>query len=150
MLSMLVLAAALAAGPTSCESLRSLSWPDTMILSAPIVPAGPFTPPSAARAPQPSRQITVPAACRVVGRIAPAVNFEVWMPASNWNGKFQGVGGGGFAGVISYGPMAGALLNGYATASTDTRACGSAHAPTASRSSTTVYAVWMPPSSPSG
>ena len=42
------------------------------------------------------------------------------MPVSNWNGKFQGVGGGGFAGIISYGPMAGALLNGYATASTDT------------------------------
>jgi feruloyl esterase len=43
-----------------------------------------------------------------------------WMPASGWNGKFQGVGGGGFAGVISYGAMVAALRRGYATASTDT------------------------------
>ncbi len=42
------------------------------------------------------------------------------MPASGWNGKFQAVGGGGFAGVISYGAMATALNRGYATASTDT------------------------------
>ena len=42
------------------------------------------------------------------------------MPASDWNGKFQGVGGGGFAGVISYGAMVTALGRGYATASTDT------------------------------
>jgi feruloyl esterase len=63
----------------------------------------------------------VPApACRVVGRIQPAVEFEVWLPASGWNGKFQAVGGGGFAGVISYGAMATALGLGYATASTDT------------------------------
>ncbi len=62
----------------------------------------------------------MPAACRVVGRVNPAVNFEVWMPVSGWNGKFQAVGGGGFAGVISYGAMATALGRGYATASTDT------------------------------
>ena len=42
------------------------------------------------------------------------------MPAAGWNGKFQAVGGGGFAGVISYGAMATALNRGYATASTDT------------------------------
>ncbi len=42
------------------------------------------------------------------------------MPVANWNGKFQAVGGGGFAGVISYGAMATALGRGYATASTDT------------------------------
>ena len=66
------------------------------------------------------KPIPMPGACRVVGRIQPAVTFEVWLPLADWNGKFQGVGGGGYAGVISYGAMASALRRGYATASTDT------------------------------
>ena len=48
------------------------------------------------------------------------VKFEVWLPGANWNGKFHGIGNGGFAGSISYGGLAGALARGYATASTDT------------------------------
>lgn len=112
----------LAAEAASCESLASLALPDTSILSATLVPAGPFVPPvpAGAKPPQAARPLDAPAACRVVGRIKPAVNFEVWMPAAGWNGKFQAVGGGGFAGVISYGPMIAALNRGYATASTDT------------------------------
>ena len=110
------------AAAATCESLQSLQLPDTTILSATMVPAGSFVPPSAANAPaaQTPPGIPVPSACRVVGRVAPAVNFEVWMPAPGWNGKFQAVGGGGFAGVIGYAPMAAALRRGYATASTDT------------------------------
>ena len=108
----------------SCESLQTLALPETTILSATLVPEGTFTPPSATGAAGPGapapRPLTIPAACRVVGRVSPAVNFEVWMPVANWNGKFQAVGGGGFAGVISYGAMATALGRGYATASTDT------------------------------
>ena len=57
--------------------------------------------------------------------------MELWLPLTKWNGKFQVVGNGGWAGAISYmngdaaasggpGGMAGALRNGYATASTDT------------------------------
>ena len=46
--------------------------------------------------------------------------MEVWLPSKEWNGKFQFVGGGGWAGVISYAAMASALQEGYATASTDT------------------------------
>jgi feruloyl esterase len=41
-------------------------------------------------------------------------------PRSRWNGKFQAVGNGGWAGSISYGALAAALSAGYATASTDT------------------------------
>ena len=37
-----------------------------------------------------------------------------------WNGKFQAVGNGGWAGAISFPAMALALREGYATASTDT------------------------------
>ena len=114
MLSALLLVTNLAA---SCESLNALKLPDTTMLTATLVPEGPFTPPSTAATAKP---IPMPAACRVVGRVSPAITFEVWMPAAGWNGKFQAVGGGGFAGVISYGAMATALRRGYATASTDT------------------------------
>ncbi len=118
--ALLTAATAVTISAATCESLQSLSMPDTTILSAALVPAGPFTiaPTPPAQKPQ-IFQIPVEA-CRVTGVVKPAVNFEVWMPVSKWNGKFQGVGGGGFAGVISYGAMVTALGRGYATASTDT------------------------------
>jgi feruloyl esterase len=53
------------------------------------------------------------------------IKIEVWLPANNWNGKFQAVGNGGWAGVISYRDMSEALRRGYATASTDTGHVGS-------------------------
>jgi len=48
--------------------------------------------------------------------------MELWMPTQNWNGKFMGVGNGGFAGSIQGlgGDMPQALRLGYATAGTDT------------------------------
>jgi feruloyl esterase len=51
--------------------------------------------------------------------VSPAIRFEVWLPEA-WNGRFQAVGGGGLAGIISYPAMASALADGYASASTDT------------------------------
>jgi feruloyl esterase len=47
------------------------------------------------------------------------VNIDVWMPVDGWNGRFEGVGGGGYAGGF---PQALALpvSQGYAAASTDT------------------------------
>jgi feruloyl esterase len=46
--------------------------------------------------------------------------MEVWLPSREWNGKFQAVGNGGWAGSISYAAMAAAVQEGYATASNDT------------------------------
>src|SRR5207253_7652796 len=48
------------------------------------------------------------------------IRIEVWMPASGWNGKFQGVGNGGWEGNIAYPSLAAAVTRGYAAASTDT------------------------------
>lgn len=118
--ALLVATAVLSIDAATCESLQSLSLPDTTILSATLVPAGPFSPPQTPAMLKPQTYQVPVAACRVAGVVKPAVNFEVWMPAENWNTKFQGVGGGGFAGVISYGPIMTALGRGYATASTDT------------------------------
>jgi len=108
--------AALAA--QNCESLAKLELPSTSISRAESVPAGSFTPPAGKAIPD------LPAFCRVAGIIQPSsdshIEFEVWMPTSGWNGKFQGVGNGGFAGAISYEQLGGVLAQGYATASTDT------------------------------
>jgi len=62
--------------------------------------------------------------CRVLLTIVPTpdsdIRAEVWLPLEGWNGKFQAVGNGDAAGVISYEAMADALARGYATSSTDT------------------------------
>jgi feruloyl esterase len=66
----------------------------------------------------------MPAFCRVAATLTPTsdsvIKMEVWMPDSGWNGRFEGVGGGGFAGTIVYGSLAPAVKLGYAVASTDT------------------------------
>jgi feruloyl esterase len=106
-----------AAAPMSCESLASLSLPDTIITLAASVQAGTFDPPGAT----PPIDTT---ACRVAGSIRPTgdsdIRFEVWMPAAGWNGKFLSAGEGGWAGTINYGGIAAALRRGYAGGSTDT------------------------------
>jgi feruloyl esterase len=66
----------------------------------------------------------LPAFCRVVADISPtadsSIKVEVWMPAVGWNGKYQGQGNGGFAGVIAYPALGAAIKRGYAAAGTDT------------------------------
>jgi feruloyl esterase len=107
---------------TPCEQIKSLSFPDTVITASEEVPAGAYHTPGPAGAQQPALEL--PAHCRVTAILKPSsdseIGVEIWMPASDWNGKFQAVGGGGWAGVISYGALALALQDGYATASTDT------------------------------
>jgi len=98
----------------SCSQLLQLQLQDTRFSRAEVVQTDSFTPPGADQA------LSLPKFCRVVGITAPAINFEVWLPLENWNGKFQGVGNGGMAGTISYGALATALRRGYASASTDT------------------------------
>src|SRR6185437_4014286 len=72
----------------------------------------------------------LPAFCRVVGRIHPEpgsdIHFEVWMPSAGWDGRFNGVGTGGFAGSIDYLTLGLALKSGQASASTDTGHSGNA------------------------
>src|SRR3954471_14589630 len=108
-----------AAPGTACDNLAALTIPNVTIRSSTLVAAGPFTP-SAAATP-----MTLPAFCRIEATARPTsdsdIKFEVWIPpVEAWNGKFQGVGNGGYQGSISYGAMATALRRGYATASTDT------------------------------
>jgi feruloyl esterase len=98
-----------------CESLSSLKLANTTITSAQSVPAGA----TAGRGAPP-----LPAYCRVQATVKPSsdseIKIEVWMPASGWNGKFQGVGNGGWSGSIGTAALGTALGRGYAAASTDT------------------------------
>ena len=104
----------------TCEKLAELKLENTTITGAQSIAAGAFTPPTGPAAPYKE----LPAFCRVTGVIKPTsdseIKFEVWMPSEGWNGKFQGIGNGGFAGSISYSGLGGAIARGYAAASTDT------------------------------
>jgi feruloyl esterase len=117
------------ASAASCESLASLSFQETKITSATNVAAGAFVLPApggpdTGGPPAAAQFGALPAFCRVTATLTPSsdsdIRIEVWMPASGWNGKLQSVGNGGWAGLISYGPLAVALTGGYAAASTDT------------------------------
>src|SRR3984957_3708494 len=62
--------------------------------------------------------------CRVRATSRPTadseIRFELWVPSGGaWNGKFEQVGNGGFAGRIPYRSLAQVLSLGYAVAGTD-------------------------------
>src|SRR5262252_2358274 len=129
-----------AAASTACENLASVALPHAKIESAESVAAGAFVAPAPARGgaeaaaagrgrgggqgPAANPYASLAAFCRVRASLTPStdsdIKVEVWLPAANWNGKYQAVGGGGWAGVISYAAMAAAVRAGYATSSTDT------------------------------
>jgi feruloyl esterase len=111
------------ASAANCDTLASLALTNVTVTKAELVPAGQFTPP-AERPGAANPFKTLPEFCRVAATLTPSsdsdIKVEVWLPASGWNGKFQAVGNGGWAGVISYAAMADAVRAGYASASTDT------------------------------
>src|SRR5688572_26701401 len=133
-----------AAASTPCESLTSVKLDKATITSARMVPEGPAPArgggrgraaaagPQAAGAPRgggnpPPAPALIPAHCQLQIVLKPTsdslINMEIWLPpADKWNGKFMGVGNGGFAGSIQglANDMPQALRLGYATAGTDT------------------------------
>src|SRR5262245_52442542 len=135
-----VLLGATAVATTPCSSDLALKLADATITNAAIVPEGP--PPArgggargarggagrggAAPAVPAAPPANIPAHCRVQMVLKPTsdsvINMELWLPTQNWNGKFMGVGNGGFAGSIQglNNDMPQALRLGYATAGTDT------------------------------
>jgi feruloyl esterase len=105
--------------------------PGATIILATAVAVGAFAGPPAAFSGRDLTALykTVPAFCRVVAEAKPtadsAIRIEVWLPASGWNGKLQGIGNGGFAGLIDYLQLAAAVSKGYAATATDTGHAGS-------------------------
>src|ERR1700691_4941608 len=115
------LAPAPAAAQKSCESLTTLTLANTTITSPTSVAAGAFKPPAGPGQPAPTEPL--PAFCRVAGIAKPTadseIRFELWLPISAWNGKYEQVGNGGFAGAIPLGAMVLPLLRGSPPAGPD-------------------------------
>lgn len=115
----------------NCEKLSALKIADTTIASAQSVAAGAFVgqPAPFGGADLATLYKTLPAFCRVVAEAKPTadsdIKVEVWLPASGWNGKLQGIGNGGFAGLIDEMQLGMALKHGYAATATDTGHAGS-------------------------
>ena len=125
------------AGPASsspdssrCEQLAHLSLPNTKIASSPVA-AGSFVGPPAVftGADLSGFYKSLPAFCRVEATAQPTsdsnIKIEVWLPAAGWNGKLQGIGNGGFAGLIDHFHLGAGVMRGYVTAATDTGHAGS-------------------------
>src|SRR5256885_13790175 len=97
----------------ACERLTTVAVPHAVVTSAQSVAAGAL-----------AEFNTLPALCRVAATLTPSpdsdIKMELWLPAANWNGKFQEVGNGAFSGSIAQPAMAAAVRRGYAAASTDT------------------------------
>jgi pimeloyl-ACP methyl ester carboxylesterase len=124
---------AITAAPTvsaasTCESLASLKLPDVTSITAKSFAGGTFQPPDPAgfvptpAIPHAFPPITaLPPFCEVSIVVSPAINIEIWLPLpAAWNTRFRGVGGGGYAGTISWSALAIAVEGGSSTASTDT------------------------------
>lgn len=105
----------------SCEKLKELQLPKAEITSATSVPAGFFagSVPTVAGA----ATVNLPPHCVVRAIARPTsdseIGIEIWLPEENWNGRYEQLGNGGWAGAIHERPLAGALQRGFAAAATD-------------------------------
>jgi feruloyl esterase len=115
----LTVAPALQAAPTRCENLISLKLPHATIISAKPIAAGP-TQMTTLLGPA---TLDVPSRCEVRAVSRPSsdseIGFELWLPLTGWNGKYQQKGNGGFAGTVNRAALVDPLRRGYAVAATD-------------------------------
>jgi pimeloyl-ACP methyl ester carboxylesterase len=70
--------------PGDCGTLEDLKIEDTNLLSSTVVPAAD----------------ALPEYCRVIGYVRPAINFEIRLPTTTWNGKFYMAGCGAWCGKV--------------------------------------------------
>lgn len=105
----------------SCEKLSHLQLPKAEIISATLVPAGSFA--SSAPTVAGTTTVALPAHCVVKAVARPTsdseIGIEIWLPTEKWNGKYEQLGNGGWAGAIHEAPLAGAVSRGFAAAATD-------------------------------
>jgi feruloyl esterase len=117
---LVVAASPAAAGP--CENLVVGAGG---LLSGASVTVAVTVPGPAFTAPDGVTYTGVPAFCKVSAVLTPTadslINVEVWLPTASWNGKFQGIGNGGYGGTIAQGSaaMVAGLKSGFAVANTD-------------------------------
>lgn len=100
-----------------CRIERLQPPPGVELVEARQLAAGPLVAPDGTKP-------TIPETCRIRGiaRPTPAsrIAFELWLPATGWNGRYYQLGNGGFAGNIHLPSLAAEAARGNAAASTDT------------------------------
>lgn len=100
-----------------CSKLRDQRLARASIVAADEIAGGSFVAPG-------DVPVDVPRFCRVQADARPSsdshIRFELWMPASGWNGRYYQLGNGGYAGSIPYASLAAELRRGNAVAATDT------------------------------
>lgn len=113
-----------ARGPIACENIGSAAPANTTITTAAPVPAGTFKAPAPSFPGMGADYSGLPDFCRVTGSIKPTpdsdIQFELWLPAENWNGRFMQTGNGVAAGSIVISSLTDPLMRGYAVTNTDT------------------------------
>jgi feruloyl esterase len=114
-----------------CERLAKLEIPNATITMAKSVAGGTFVgPPQTLTGTDLSAFYKkLPSFCRVVVKAHPTadsdIGIEVWMPLAGWNGRLEGLGNGGFAGLIDYALLGAAMSKGYTATATDAGHVGS-------------------------
>lgn len=109
LLALMVIGTAALAGTAhaaACDDLATYAPAGTRIVASPSAMPG------------------APEVCRVQGHVSPVpgsdIGFELWLPATGWNGKFQMVGNGGYSSALDKRAMTALTSRGYAVAATDT------------------------------
>jgi hypothetical protein len=127
----LLSASTIARGQDACEKVATAAIANAKITLAQFVAAGTFAGPPEAFTGRDLAAFykTLPAFCRIVAVATPTsdsnIKLEVWLPILGWNGKLQGIGNGGFAGLIDYMQIGAAMSKGYAATATDAGHSGS-------------------------
>lgn len=105
------------AAEQQCTQLATHAFSDAKLLKIAHHAAGAFVTPTNATIP------AVPGFCQVSASLQPStdsdIRVEVWLPAAGWNGKYLGLGNGGYGGTLDYNALAQGLARGYAVAATD-------------------------------
>ncbi|MEQ8954086.1 MAG: tannase/feruloyl esterase family alpha/beta hydrolase, partial [Gammaproteobacteria bacterium] len=113
-----------AANAEQCTRLLEFRLEGASISRAELVPAGSFVADGDYAVQDAGPYAGLEEFCRVAATLTPsndsAINMEIWLPPSAWNGRFMGVGNGAFTGNVRHPAMAGPLARGYAVSSTDT------------------------------
>jgi feruloyl esterase len=123
-----VLACSRIALAATCESLSSVSIPNTTIDKTELVAAGALPAPPGRGGGEGGRPRfdDLPAFCRVAATSRPTsdseIKIEVWLPVVDWNGKLRGTGNGGLGGGagVGVGALAAGIRGGYATVGSNT------------------------------
>jgi hypothetical protein len=114
-------------GALPCDRLSQLKLDHVTIVAAESVAAGGFAMPGGTQN-APAEFFTafdkLRPFCRVQAVARPTsdseIGIEVWLPASDWNGRYVGVGNGGYGGSFNYYRLGETLNVGYVASSTDT------------------------------